>query len=101
MTDAPKRIWIDDERPIGGELHVFPNPPAIGAEDFVIAYHRADLSANLVRAALERAAREALGEGFQGFYGPVQKAIAKRIRAMVKDDEAVEAIITSVLGEPT
>lgn len=23
MSDAVERIWIDDERPIGGELHVF------------------------------------------------------------------------------
>lgn len=23
MSEAPERIWIDDERPIGGKMHVF------------------------------------------------------------------------------
>lgn len=80
------------------------------------------LSADLVRAALELAATEAdrftnpalvlratraNGEPKLRFTAEevmleirsVAQAIADRIRA--KDDEAVEAIITSVLGEPT
>jgi hypothetical protein len=50
MTEEPERIWIDDERPIGGELHVFTDPPVKGAEEFVVEYIRADLAEAIVRA---------------------------------------------------
>ena len=61
MIEEPERIWIDDERPIGGELHVFTDPPVKGVEQLVVGYIRADLAEAidahaLVRAALERAA---------------------------------------------
>jgi hypothetical protein len=58
MTDEPERIWVDDERPIGGELHVFTDPPVTGVEQLVVGYIRADLAEAIVRAALERAADE-------------------------------------------
>jgi len=54
MTDEPERIWIDDERPIGGELHVFTDPPVKGVEELVVGYIRADLAEAIVRAALEK-----------------------------------------------
>jgi hypothetical protein len=58
MTDEPERIWIDDERPIGGELHVFTDPPVKGVEQLVVGYIRADLAEAIVRAAWEKAAAE-------------------------------------------
>ena len=85
---------------------------------------RADLSRDLVRAALERAATEAdrftnpalvfrakraSGEPKLRFTAEevmleirsVAQAIADRTRSNAKDDEAVAALITSVLGEAT
>jgi hypothetical protein len=91
MTQAQKRIWTDDERPIGGDLHVFTNPPAIGAEDFVIEYHRADLSADLVRAVLERAMTSLRISGDMGGYTV--------LRDLINDDEAVAAIVASVVDQ--
>ena len=57
MSEEPERIWIDDERPIGGELHVFTDPPVKGTEEFVVGYIRADLAEAIVRAALEKAVK--------------------------------------------
>ena len=94
MTDVPKRIWAN--KSINSECVVsFASP----SEQYCIEYIRADLSADLVRAALERAAERLLGT-INREYGD-HRDYRKAIRAMVKDDEAVEAIITSVLGEPT
>ena len=59
MTDAPKQIWAQDAEPrecnfIGGGWW----DDEIGSTQYphMVEYHRADLSADLVRAALERAA---------------------------------------------
>jgi len=80
---------------------------------------RADMSADLVRAALERAAEVSdhacknmndIGlkspedsDARSRCFARAREAIyiAQDIRAIAKDDEAVEAIIASVLGEPT
>lgn len=45
MTDrseAPERIWVEDERPIGGAVHVW-NEPSSFTDEFVTGYVRADL----------------------------------------------------------
>ena len=42
MTDSPERIWIDDERPIGGGCHVY-NEWTGGVERYCVEYVRADL----------------------------------------------------------
>jgi hypothetical protein len=43
MTDAPERIWIEDERSIGGTCHVH-NEPTDCVLKYAIEYVRADLS---------------------------------------------------------
>jgi hypothetical protein len=62
MANEPERIWIDDERPIGGEVHMFTDPPAKGTEAFVVGYVRADVAEAMARAAVEAALREAAKE---------------------------------------
>jgi ABC-type sugar transport system substrate-binding protein len=55
---APERIWVGDERPVGGTIHVW-NELAENARRYATEYTRADLvpdPAGLVRAALEAAA---------------------------------------------
>ena len=64
------------------------------------------MSTDLVRVALERAAvgvsEKPLGlKGQLPTVADVLMLVAAQIRAMAKDDEAVAAIIASVLGEPT
>jgi hypothetical protein len=72
------------------------------AETALAAWNpRADLSRDLVRAALERAAQEAELGARNDIYTKARRDAARCIRAMAKDDEAVAAIITSVLGETT
>jgi hypothetical protein len=116
MTDAPKKIGAWETLDCNGQWST--------AEGEGVEYPRADLSADLVRAALERAATEAdrftnpalvlratraSGEPKLRFTAEevmleirsVSQAIADRIRNTAKDDEAVAAIIASVLGEPT
>jgi hypothetical protein len=58
MSKEPERIWIDDERPIGGKLHVFTDPPVKGAEEFVVGYIRADLAEAKLEEALDIALEE-------------------------------------------
>jgi hypothetical protein len=43
MADAPERIWVDDERPIGGQVHVWDEMPDDGKE-YCTEYVRADLT---------------------------------------------------------
>lgn len=43
MTKAPERIWVEDERPEGGSVHVY-DAPAGGVVDYTIEYVRADLT---------------------------------------------------------
>jgi Lar family restriction alleviation protein len=85
----------------------------MATQDVVTRWNtRADMSADLVRAALERAAEDVHNECWTDGDGKPatdvllaeQETTAlaiKAIRAIAKDDEAVEAIIASVLGEPT
>jgi hypothetical protein len=99
MTDEPERIWIDDERPIGGELHVFTDPPVTGAEQFVVGYIRADLAEAIVRAAWERVALEldaeakTYGEHGYSFSKVALICEAKRIRSLASDPAEVAAIL--------
>jgi len=99
MTDTPKRVYLDQDVEEGDGMfpRCFENPKYCGEP--AVEYHRADLSADLVRAALERAAETSkeIADQYVGYMSRVEQAI----RNTAKDDEAVEAIITSVLGEPT
>ena len=88
---TPRKVWFTQ---VGKDI--VPNPQPCTEHD--TEYHRADLSRDLVRAALERAASDADQYGEQSY---AAKMISASIRAMAKDDEAVEAIIASVLGEQT
>lgn len=56
MTDQ-ERIWIDDERKIGGSVHVYDTPDE-GVLKYCTEYVRADLSNARMRAVAE-AVREA------------------------------------------
>lgn len=62
MSDAPERIWVDDERPLGGICHVY-SELDVNARKWVIEYVRADivdaLVAEKVREALTEAHRRA------------------------------------------
>ena len=73
MTDAPKRIWIE--------------------------YHRADLSADLVRAAYASALEDVATEADSWSDEMIH---ANDIRNMPEEpsDAIIAAIIASVLGEP-
>jgi hypothetical protein len=60
MTDtsrAPERIWIEDERPIGGTCHVY-NEWSHGVEQYAAPYIPEDISLTRVAAAYEAAANE-------------------------------------------
>jgi hypothetical protein len=116
MADAPKKEYLDQDAEAGDGMfpRCFENPKY--CSEPAVEYHRADMSADLVRAALERAAdfisthvyttnggitsMEPVAQKFRGI-DQHHATISIAIRAIAKDDEAVEAIITSVLGEPT
>ena len=42
MTDAPERIWVEDERSLGGTVHVWDDLPEV-ARHYAAEYIRADL----------------------------------------------------------
>ena len=108
MTDAPKKVYLDQDAEAGDGMfpRCFENPKY--CSEPAVEYHRADLSRDLVRAALERAADAMRSKSdewgddddMSDWCRPAQTLIAE-VEAIAKDDEAVEAIITSVLGEPT
>jgi hypothetical protein len=83
MTDTPKRIWaVVTEAEIVG-----PFPPC---DDRATEYHRADLSADLVRAALEAAACLAENDW-------LEYDVADAIREDIKDfPKAIAAIVARV-----
>ena len=60
MSEAPERIWIEDERPDGGSCHVY-NAPTPGVLKYAVEDDRADtLQAQLdaaVKAERERCAK--------------------------------------------
>ena len=66
-----------------------------------VEYHRADLSADLVRAALERAADSVpLGvNGMSALNAIALDAAENAIRAIANDPEAVAAIVASVVKQ--
>ena len=98
---TPRKVWFTQ---VGKDI--VPNPQP--CTEYDTEYHRADLSADLVRAALERAAESAdsIALPMDGRLAKAQahymrSVIRDTIRAIAKDDEAVATIITSVLGEAT
>lgn len=42
MREGPERIWIEDERPFGGDCHVC-DEPSEAVEQYSVAYVRADI----------------------------------------------------------
>jgi hypothetical protein len=106
MTDTPKQIWATGNDTTGSWNHEKGRMKIHLPDGWQKEYHRADLSADLVRAALERAAESAdsIALPMDGRLAKTQAHYMRSvtrdtIRAIAKDDEAVEAIITSVLGE--
>jgi hypothetical protein len=101
MTQAPKRIWrvkpwLDSQQQHG--LASWPVEEHAGPE--AVEYHRADFSADLVRAAF-LAGFNASGEGWNGEYPFRDHGIDPAsdeyfIRLM---DEAIDAIVAQVMGE--
>ena len=57
MSDAPERIWVEDERPLGGICHVY-SELDVNARKWAIEYVRADI----VDALVAEKVREALTE---------------------------------------
>jgi hypothetical protein len=43
MSEGPERIWVEDERPIGGRVHVGEDTDQDLASPYVVRYVRADL----------------------------------------------------------
>jgi len=78
MTDAPREIYTN------ANATMLVTPPAIPLHETDVAWHRADQSAALVKAALKDA---------------FDATNSRYVGNMLNDPEAVAAIITSVLGE--
>jgi hypothetical protein len=47
MTEAPERIWIEDERPEGGSCHVYDDPTP-GVLKYAVEYIRKDVVQDLI-----------------------------------------------------
>jgi hypothetical protein len=96
MTDAPKRIWASPEHPDeNGYGGFWIKHKVLPAHE----YHRADLSADLVRAALERAAN-AVPDGIDSMSAVTAMALdssENAIRDLADDPEAVAAIVAQVM----
>jgi hypothetical protein len=99
MDDKPERIWATGNYETGSWNAIEGRMKSHMPDGWQTEYVRADLATDLVRAALERAAETSkeIADQYVGYMSRVEQAI----RAIAKDDEAVEAIITSVVGEPT
>ena len=103
MTDTPERIyaWVYRD---GDRMHHnwrgAVTPCGLGQTEYIRATDYEALAAKLVRAALERAIEKAHDKLYKKKLFVEYQAVSDAIRAIAKDDEAVEAIITSVLGEP-
>jgi len=104
MTDAPKRIWVVDEKPAGDicwrDNIFFTDNKASGCGAGplpLVEYHCADLSADLVRAGVLA--------GLESAAAPIYKwsiAAAEEIEALSADPETIAAIVARVtegLGE--
>ena len=105
MTDTPKRMWVVDEKPatdICWRDNIFFTDEKASACGWVLGdmvqYHRADLSADLVRAALEAAAKrsEYHKDARNSIYGKSRTDAGKAIRAMSSDPDAIAAIVARV-----
>jgi hypothetical protein len=104
---APERIWVGDERPVGGTIHVW-NELAENARRYATEYIRADLvpdPAALVRAALEAAATQADYTGaiqdqrdgsYAGSVAVMGRDVGDIIRAIAADPDQVAAIVAKV-----
>lgn len=55
--EAPERIWIEDERAEGGDVHIYTDLPEL-AQQFATSYIRADLLDAHIGAVLEETAKE-------------------------------------------
>ena len=103
---APERIWVGDERPVGGTIHVW-NELAENARRYATEYTRADLvpdPAALVRAALEAAAMKPLWiadmlrkNSMTAINVDLHNA-ARDIRAIATDPAAVAEIVERAKG---
>ena len=90
MTDAPNRIWVTASTAIKNWMRVksFERFPRY-------EYHRADLSADLVRAALEEAS-EMCEVATMDHIGDIIRGIGADIRDIADNPEAVAAIVARV-----
>jgi hypothetical protein len=100
---APERIWVGDERPVGGTIHVW-NELAENARRYATEYTRADLvpdPAALVRAALEAAWGEAImvanAMDHDQRHGGAMDVI-DALQAIASDPDAVAAIVAKAKG---
>jgi hypothetical protein len=76
MTNMPEQIWVDDERPEGGEVHVWVDLQ-MAARDCATEYVRKDIADARVAAAYEAAAVKISEMGFT--------AASPSIRALATD----------------
>ena len=98
MSDAPKRMWREiialcEMYPDGGAFYHETKPSRPADE-----YHRADLSADLVRAGLE-AASEMCEAATMDDVGDIIRGIGADIRALSADPEVIAAIVASVIKD--
>lgn len=103
MTETPKRIYLDQDIEAGDGMfpRCFENPKY--CNEPAIEYHHHDLSADLVRAALEMVAgiadkqreyarsNNCKTEAVGAFW------TAKSLRTLASDPEAINAIVTQVM----
>ena len=104
---APERIWVGDERPVGGTIHVW-NELAENARRYATEYIRADLVPD--PAAIVRAAPEAAADACADYprsspeyseyihYDDQIVHSQNCIRALAADPAAVAAIVAKAKG---
>ena len=109
MTDSPKRIWATKDH--NGETGSWNRTPSRMQEHmpkgWQTEYHRADISADLVRTALEAAFTEMrvfapheehnTGPEHDIGYASGYHTAMHRTRALAADPEAVAAIVAQVM----
>ena len=93
MTDAIKRIYATGNATSGSWNDA---PLTMRSPPTQTEYHRADLSADLVRAGLAKAARAAFLHLVKD-HGRVANQTANDIRKIADDPEAIAAIVAQVM----
>lgn len=83
-TMAPARIWIDDERPIGGSCHVYNDEPQSLALKYVTEYVRADTRPAPV----------------SGYIWPLLKEAQHDGRSVLLSPDEVSAILSALQPAP-